>query len=162
MSVLKGITVIGALAVGVLIVSKVVTGSSKKEKQWSGAGGVPMYGGIGSAVGGAKADAPVYNYNFPEFSFPSMPVLEMPEALANQVKDETVSKPTQPTETKKQSKALTDSTFVWGGDVFKKDTYVSKEPTQYTGGMTKKQALYKKLDEQDDASFFGQYGGFFK
>ena len=160
MNVIKGILVIGALAVGVLVVSNVVTGASTKK---AGVGGVfgSLSGGIGSAVGGVKALAPIYNYNFPEFSFPPMPVLKMPEALVDQVKNETTIAPTQPTETKKTSKALTNDTFVWGGDVFKKQVLQPTQPTQLSGGMTKKQALFKKLDEADDKEFFGQYGSFF-
>lgn len=164
MNVIKGILVIGALAVGVLVVSNVVTGASTKK---AGAGGVfgSLSGGIGSAVGGAKALSPIYNYNFPEFTFPSMPVLEMPEALVNQVKNETTM-PTQPTETKKSSKAVSGDTFVWGGETFQKQKAVSgvpyqAKPTQPSLGMTKKQALFHKLDAEDDKTFFGSYGGFF-
>jgi hypothetical protein len=185
MSMLKSITVIGALAVGVLFVSSYVGSATDKTI----GGGVPSMGGIGgigSSTGGAKASPTTYNYNFPDFMFPPIPVLEMPEALVNEAKDEVA-----PTKKQVFSQKLGESTYpiTTADKVFrdlisiretgapvgtKKEAvqtkpvgwgaYAPKQPTQLSdasGGMTKKQALLKERDEQDDNEFFGQYSGFF-
>jgi hypothetical protein len=136
---LKAIGVIGALAVGVLVVSKVVTGASGEQTPVGGGAPFGRSFGVGSAVGGAKAGDTIYN--FPAPVFPEMPVYEMPEALLNGVADETTM-PTQPTETKKSSKAVSGDTFVWGGEIIKGQEVVSS-PSVSEYYPSKKEVMVK-------------------